>query len=376
MTTIDDRPRASAPTPGSARPTAARPVLRAYRGVHDHPALVRIANAARAANGDPERVTVARIDNDYAHLPNCDLPHDCALVEIGGREVAYGRTFWVDRNSGERTYEGRIFIDPTASGRGVEAALFDWQLPHLEELAAAHPTGSDTVPARLVAYALGRDHASRGLLERAGFSAVRRSATLVRSDLEAIPDLPLPHGFDLCPIDPADRAMQRRVFDADIVAFADHWGDSASDGSESSFEAFVGDPLIRPDLWRVAFHGDEVAGQILNFLEPAQAGEAVIGWTESISVQPRFRRRGLARALLAESLRAVRDAGADRAALGVDTGNVRRALDLYESLGFRIVSQVDEYHRPVWGGSPRADGLTAADPMTADDRLTADETVR
>ncbi len=359
MTTIDARRRTLGPTPESARSGADRPVVRAYRGPQDHPALVRIGNAARAANGDPEQLTVARIDNDYRHLENCDLVHDCALVELGGRAVAYGRTSWLDRNSGERSFEGRIFIDPSASGRGVEAALLAWQLPHLAALAAAHPPGSDEVPSLLVAYGLGRDRVTRRLVERAGFSAVRRSATLVRSDLEAIPDIPLPNDVELRSIDPADRAMHRRVFEADIAAFADHWGDGVSDGSESSFEGFVGDPLFRPDLWRVAFRGDEVAGQILNFLEPAGDDGTVIGWTESISVQPRFRRRGIARALLAASLRAVRDAGADRAALSVDTGNVRRALDLYESLGFRIVSEVVEYHRPATGAFPTAADGTA-----------------
>ncbi len=358
MTTMDDRSRTFGRAPAAARFSADRPALRPYRGPGDHPALVRIGSAARAANGNPERVTVAQIDNDYAHLQNCDLPHDCALVELGGREVAYGRTYWVDRNSGERSFEGLIFIDPTASGRGVEATLLAWQLAHLEQLAAAHATAPGDTRSVLVAYAHGRDHTSRGLLESAGFANVRRSATLVRPDFEGIPDLPLPDGFELRPIGSTDRAMHRRVFDAAIVAFADHWGDSESDGSEGSFEAFVGDPLFRPDLWRVAFHGDEVAGQILNFLEPAHDDGTVIGWTESISVQPQFRRRGLARALLAESLRTVRDAGATRAALGVDTGNVRRAVDLYESLGFRIVSESFEYHRPVTTGSGAA-GVTA-----------------
>ncbi|MBF8290251.1 MAG: Acetyltransferase, partial [Chloroflexi bacterium] len=68
-----------------------------------------------------------------------------------------------------------------------------------------------------------------------------------------------------------------------------------------------------------------------------------VGMTEAISVQPEHRRRGLARALLAESLRAVRDAGADQACLGVDTQNPNQALTLYESLGFRIVSETFEY---------------------------------
>ena len=60
-----------------------------------------------------------------------------------------------------------------------------------------------------------------------------------------------------------------------------------------------------------------------------------------------YRRRGVARALLARSLRTVRDAGAARAALGVDTENVNRALDLYEGLGFRLISDEFVYQGPV-----------------------------
>jgi mycothiol synthase len=343
MTTMRDRSRAGALV-GRA---SGGPIVRPYRGPEDHPALARIGSAARAANGNPELVTAAQLDNDYAHLPNCDLPRDCALVEVDGRAVAYGRTFWVDRSSGERSYEAVIFVDPSSRKRGVEAALLGWQIGRLVELAAANPPSPADRPAVLAAHVTGRDDASRALLEAAGFANVRRNASLVRPDFADVPDLPLPDGFELRPIDPTDRAMHRRVFDAANVAFADHWGNSESDGSESSYRAFIGDPAFRPDLWRVAFHGDEIAGQILNFLEPAGEAGKVLGMTESISVQPRFRRRGLARALLAESLRAVRDAGATCAALGVDTDNARRAFDLYESLGFRIVSESFEYQRAV-----------------------------
>ncbi|HLA16542.1 MAG TPA: GNAT family N-acetyltransferase, partial [Candidatus Limnocylindrales bacterium] len=58
--------------------------------------------------------------------------------------------------------------------------------------------------------------------------------------------------------------------------------------------------------------------------------------------------RGIARAMLAWSLRRVGDAGADRAALGVDLENPNEAHGLYESLGFRATAIELEYHRPLW----------------------------
>ncbi len=327
---------------GREAPPTRRPTLRPYRGQVDHREMARVASAARAANGSPEQLTPQQLDNDYAHLTNCDLPLDCRLAELDGRVVAYGRTYWVDRTSGERSFECIANVDPAVRGRGVERTLVSWQLGRLEELAARF--GADR-PRILVGYAYGRDAATREALQAAGFHLARRHAGLVRPDFNDIPDLPLPDGFEIRPIDPADRVMHRRVFEADVAAFVDHWGDV--DSSEDAFERFIRDPLFDPALWRVAFHEDEIAGQILNFLEPVHEDGTRIGWTESISVQAPFRRRGLARALLAESLRTVRDAGATCAALGVDTGNARRALDLYEGLGFRIVSDLLEFHRPV-----------------------------
>ena len=153
--------------------------------------------------------------------------------------------------------------------------------------------------------------------------------------------------------------MHRRVFDASARAFADSHGEAAA--TDAQFDEFLNDPRFDPRLWRVAFHGDELAGQILSYMGEPEPDGSRIGFTEGISVQAEYRRRGLARALLADSLRAVRDAGATRAGLGVDTQNPNRALSLYESLGFRIVSEEFEYELgplPL-GRVPATDGTGA-----------------
>lgn len=50
------------------------------------------------------------------------------------------------------------------------------------------------------------------------------------------------------------------------------------------------------------------------------------GYTETICVHLRWRRRGLARALLARSLRVLREQGLEEAALSVDAANPSGAL--------------------------------------------------
>jgi ribosomal protein S18 acetylase RimI-like enzyme len=109
------------------------------------------------------------------------------------------------------------------------------------------------------------------------------------------------------------------------------------------------DPLNDPDLWEVAWDGDQVAGMVLNFLNRKENEEynRLRGWTENISVRKPWRRRGLARALLTRSLQRFKDMRMDHAALGVDTQNLTGALDLYKSVGFVVEKRHTTYRKKL-----------------------------
>jgi mycothiol synthase len=318
--------------------------FRHYRGRADHPAMAALNTAVRRDNGGIETISAEQLEIDYAHLSNCDLERDFVAAELDRELVAYGRVYWTDRNDGSRSFETVCMVDPTVRRRGIGRALLAWQTRRSAELRALLP---DDRPAIAATYAYGRDAGARALLDAAGYRIVRRFSELTREDFEGIPDLPLPDGFEVRPIDPADQAAIRRVWEAGAEAFREHWGESAADASDDSLARFVGSPEFQPTLWQVAFHGDEVAGHILNYLAPPEPDGSRTGWTESIAVRGPYRRRGLARALLARSLRVVRDAGATRAALGVDAENTNHALDLYEGLGFQVIADQFELHRPL-----------------------------
>lgn len=319
---------------GDASSLADRLTLRPYRGPQDHPEMNRVANLVRAANGDPELGSVADMDGYHSGFDQEALAFNCALVELDGRVVGYGRTSWEDLATGEGGEIGGVLnVDPAVVGRGIEARLVEHAVRRSRTLVQTRGRTSSSV---VRIWATGRDAAQHAALEAAGFRRVRASAQLIRPNLEDIPEIALPDGFEIRPIAAHDRAMHRRVWDADARGFAGSWGQEAP--SERRFQAWLTNPAFDPPLWRVAFHGHDIAGQILNFMGEAEADGSRIGFTEAISVQPEFRRRGLARALLAASLRAVRDAGAARAGLGVDSQNPNEAQALYESMGYRVVS--------------------------------------
>ncbi len=335
--------RAGAPTP-ALLPAAGLPPgvrLRPYAGPEDHPGMVAAANAWRTSMGFLELVTVASQDTFYANMANCDPRTDCVVAERDGATVGYSRVEWADARDGERTYGAILIVAPDPHRPAVIDALFDRAEARSIEIAAGQVTDRPRV---LDAFSPGADAELIAASERRGYVAVRRGYEMVRPDLGSIPDVPLPAGLEVRDVRPEHL---RAIWEADVEAFRDHWG--ASDGSEEAWARFLADPLADPGLWRVAWDGDEVAGQVRSYVDAETNDRTcrLIGWTESISVRRAWRRRGLARALLADSLRAVRDRGMREAALNVDAGNETGALALYESLGFRVHRSEIIFQRPM-----------------------------
>jgi ribosomal protein S18 acetylase RimI-like enzyme len=167
---------------------------------------------------------------------------------------------------------------------------------------------------------------------------------MVRPFSDPIQVTPIPEGLEIRTV---PRDQFRKVWEADQEAFKDHWG--YVPGTEEDYQRWLKDPLHDPNIWRVAWEGDQVAGMVLNFLNEEENKEynRKRGWTEDISVRRPWRRRGLARALLTRSLQMFKDMGMEHAALGVDTQNLSGALNLYQSVGFRVEKQHTDYRKKL-----------------------------
>ena len=95
----------------------------------------------------------------------------------------------------------------------------------------------------------------------------------------------------------------------------------------------------RSKSW-IARGGDEAQGYCLG-LFPALPRPSRL---YSLAVHPRFHGRGIARSLVHEFLRESLAAGYSRARLEVSCDN-RRAIDLYEGVGFRVIATLPAYYR-------------------------------
>jgi mycothiol synthase len=312
--------------------------FRAFRDLADYEPMSRVMCAATRADDIPWLPTPdhLRIENegDDGITPREDI----VFAEIDGAAVAVAGSDRVVRD-GAPVYEIWGFVDPVARRRGIGTALFARNLARVHERAAAVDAGRPVV---IGTQAEDGQEGDRAIIEANGFEPIRHFYLMRRDLTVPIPELPMPDGIELRPV---TQDQHRAIYDGQVEAFQDHWGHR--EGSEHGFETTYARKEIDTGLWAVAWAGDEVAGVVENWIWPEENAELGVqrGWLEKVSVRRPWRRRGLARALVATSLQRFRDVGMTEGMLGVDATNPLGALALYEGVGFEVSRREVTYRR-------------------------------
>jgi mycothiol synthase len=314
--------------------------LRPYAGEPDVAVLTDIANRAIEADRIQERLTEEQLRLDLRPDEKSDPATDMKVAEVDGIPVGFVKVEWIDTNDGLREYRSWGEVDPAWRRRRVGTALLGFAEARIAEVAASHDIDRPRVAG---AWGAETDTGAHALYQQHGYRPVRWFFHMNRNLADPIEVPPLPEGIEVRPV---TREDAHTLFIADNEAFLDHWG--GIDASDGAFNKWVEESTFDPSLHVVAFDGDEIAGGVINAIYPeANAKLGVLhGWLDSVFTRRQWRRRGLARALVARSLVLLRDRGMTEGILGVDADNETGALGVYTDNGFVTTERFTAYRRP------------------------------
>jgi ribosomal protein S18 acetylase RimI-like enzyme len=308
--------------------------------------LQRLIDAIGAQDGSTETYTVEDVVDELDEN-QVDRGRDCVVgLDPQGTPTAFGLV---------RVPKGDVTalrapcwggVHPLARGRGIGRALLGWQLRRATGLVADRRAelGADVPAMAMVTVLEGAPDGAR-LCERAGLRATRWFTDLRRPLAGELPLVTLPAGLTLTAWTPE---LDEPLRLAHNEAFLDHWG-SQPWTPAMWLKWGSGHRNFRADWSFAVLDGEQIAGYALSAAYDQEWDRLGFreGWTSRLGVRRPWRGRGVAKALLAASMRAFAAGGMASAGLDVDSENPTGAVALYEGLGYVLVHRTTTWTRPL-----------------------------
>ena len=312
--------------------------FRHFSGEQDHQKRLEITNATKEINGISWNITLADIINDEKWTPNYDIHRDLIYVDMFGRTVGYFGYSWDTELDGKIIFLPFGMLLPEYWGRGIASLMLNYVEQECGKIASQMPR---QVEKRYRVWKKKKAVEVISFFQHKGYQIERYFNCMMRPVDLPLGNYPLPPGLEIRPVEPDH---YRKIWDANWEAFQDHWGYTPP--TEEMFQISITERFFQPQLWKVAWEGDEVCGVVHNYYdaEENQLYHRKRGYTEEISVRRPWRGKGVAKALIAESIRLFREMGMDHTWLTVDTQNLSGAHRLYEAMGYSIVEEETSYN--------------------------------
>jgi mycothiol synthase len=277
-------------------------------------------------------------------MPTTDLQKDTIVVEDeSGMMIGFGHV-----HSEPPHVQPRVtgYVHPDHRGRGIGTFLVHWGEARAREFVAQAPADAQVFMRTGI---IQDDAHSAALLRDCGLERTRHFV-MMRIDYDGEPEAPVwPDGVELRPVD-LDR-HDRQICAADEEIFEDHWGFVKKD-PEQAYTHFrhwlESDPDLDPELWFVAWDGDQIAG--ISLCWPRADQDPTTGYIGILGVRRPWRGRGLAQALLRHSFCVFHERGYRGTALHADAENITGALRVYTKAGMHITRTFDHYEKELRAG--------------------------
>jgi ribosomal protein S18 acetylase RimI-like enzyme len=318
-----------------------------FQGVSDYSLMHTIISLSDQA----DRVSEPFSLEDVIHWCSPSIRFDptkdllfASLKNLSGVDtvVGFSRLSWYTGLGGIRLYNQASYLHPDWRQPGIWQMMVRQNEQRLKEMAAGQQIDA-------LRFFQGWATASQimwiSVLESEGYKAVRHFNNMLYR-IDNVPHRPMPAGLEIRPVQPEHFRpiweAQREVVLSLFEVVAENWIDE-------KYESWQKNSSHTPELWQVAWDGDQVAGMVLNRIDHVlnQQLDRKRGYTEHIFVGQPWRNRGLAGALLAKSLQVLKAQGMQEAELGVDTENESGAYGFYQRMGYQTFSTDTWFRKPM-----------------------------
>lgn len=296
--------------------------------IHDVYLLFETVNRIDNADYDETEDDLMRqFDDPWSHPTN-----DVRVIRtIQGKLAAFLRIYVDPKPIEERFAFIRCLIAPEARSQGLEEASIEWMEARAKQR-LAEIVHAEHIPSFIRAEMPKSAEETIQRYQKYGFAHARSYFKMERNLKELIPESPLPDGLTLRTY---GKDIDEKLLQALNEAFRDHWGHV--EYSIEDWPFIIDASNIRHDLTSIVMEGYEVVAFCINYVNTSENKRLGIqrATIESIGTQRAWRARGIASALLSESMRLCQTAGLDYLSAKVDSDNLTGAVALYERLGFK-----------------------------------------
>ena len=265
---------------------------------------------------------------------NCDPEKDILVVESNGEVVGYARVSWWVEKDNTHLYLHDEYLSPEDRKNGIENSMLHWSEDRIREISLNHIDASSKF---FGANATSLEAERINLLLENGYEKVFSVIDMGLDMNKKTEEPKLPEGFDLREVKPEHLRM---IWEANNTVYSDR--DFVKEASEDDFNEFAEDPNNDYSLWQVVWLDDEIAAFVISEIKESRVGEVV-----EVSTVNKFRRNGLAHALLAKNISVMKDRNLKAIRLHTNGQNISGAKSLYEKMGFGLVKEYLRFRKPI-----------------------------
>ncbi len=320
--------------------------FRRFQGEADYSLILSILMKSAKADQIVETASLEDIKGWCAPSPRLDPNNDIsfAVLDTEGGEpsvIGFSRVSWYTGKDA-RLYSQTCYLLSGWRDLGIWPGMVRQNERRLQDIASGHPFVHQRF---FQAWATQAQAKWISVLEGEGYQAVRHFHNMLHR-LDAIPEQQVPEGLEVRPV---QAEHYRSIWEAQKEVNQELFEYVGENWTEERYQSWLADQSHTPQLWQVAWDGAQVAGMVLPRIDKGENQELgrKRGYTEHVFVRRPWRQRGLAKALVVQSLQVLKEQGMEEAELGVDSENESGAFGFYSRLGYEAFSTDIWFRKPM-----------------------------